>query len=448
MSENKQLTEFKKAGINTNDPNFKKWVKEGLLDTIDLNFASEVSEYWKDKYEKDVDVSLHIAFLNYLNKKEVRLIPGKVMQREILPVFNDYNMSTMYGDKNLYDIIINPPRPAKTILRNVRGFYFDGNHNGIISDKAIEILCSTDRDLIIKPSKTNNGNGVRKISIKQGEIFEANQSISFDQLISLYKRDFLVQEVIDQHSIMANPHPSSVNTIRLVTFRWKGEIRLLLAFARFGNNNDIRDNGHVDVSPCLGINDKGEFKNIAFSKSGKTFTHHPTTGFDFSKMPAIPNFDEFKEFAFASHKNILHLNFISWDIAMGSDGKPVFIEGNFAGSTSFYQMAAQQPMFGDITEEVLSFVKEEMQKNPPPLMKKHRKKIEKKKRLNEQQQLITLEKSLKNKEKLISVQAEKLESLEKELSMLKKKNEYLYNSKSYKLTQPLRKLVRMFKKRN
>ena len=37
------------------------------------------------------------------------------------------------------------------------------NHNSINSSEATEILLNHDRDLIIKPSQTNNGTGIKKL---------------------------------------------------------------------------------------------------------------------------------------------------------------------------------------------------------------------------------------------------------------------------------------------
>src|SRR5699024_12503680 len=55
----------------------------------------------------------------------------------------------------------------------------------------------------------------------------------------------------------------------------------------------------------------------------------------------IPNYKYFKQFVEELHKNILHHDYVSWDIAVGHDGQPVFIEPNFRGTTWRYQLASQ-----------------------------------------------------------------------------------------------------------
>src|SRR5699024_5209015 len=139
--------------------------------------------------------------------------------------FNDYDKSLFYGDKNIYDIVIDPPRSVETILRNINGNYFDTNHNSIDSKRANDILLDYDRDLIIKPSQTNNGTEIKKITIKDRIIYSDGETITFKDLEDKYEENFIVQKVLQQHPNMAAPHPASINTLRMVTFRWKGEIK-------------------------------------------------------------------------------------------------------------------------------------------------------------------------------------------------------------------------------
>lgn len=459
----KDLSAYQKLGMKTKSNLFNNWYNAGLLNNLDENFAKDIQDYWLKKYNAKPDPSLHMAFMNLTGKKDVRLIPERIMRREIMPVFNDYNMSTFYGDKNLYDTVIAPSRSVETVLRNINGAYFDNDHNSIDAKDAETILLNSETALIIKPSKTNNGTGIKKIIIQDKQIYLDDKPVTIKDLEEIYLENFIVQKAIEQHPNLAAPHPASVNTIRMVTFRWKNEIRYLLAFARFGSNNDVRDNGSVDISPRIGISDSGEFFKLGLSQNGQTFTHHPTTGFCFADLEPIPNFDEFKQFVIDSHKSILHLNLVSWDIIVGVDGKPIFLEANFAGTTSFYQLVTQRPFFGDLTDEVLEHVSNELKIKEPVLMLRHRQQIEEKNARKKQKELDKskeLAKQLKQKNKKLRKKRrdlkQKVEDQEKEISKIKKehseevkqlKNKYtnIVNSKSYKYTKPLRKIAKWLK---
>ena len=435
----KDKEKYTKIGINTNSIYFKNWFNSGLLNDVDEAFALDVQKFWMDNYDTKVDPTLHMAFMNLTGQKSSRLIPRDILNKEIYPVFNDYGVTSYYGDKNIYGTMIKPPYAPETIIRKIGGNFFDSDYNPIDFENAHSILLNYNTDMVIKPSKSNNGRGVAKFSIRDNKVYFNEKSISFIDLLKIYNKDFIIQQAIEQHPDIAAPHPSSVNTIRIVTFRWKGEIRYLFAFARFGINNDIRDNATVDLSPAVGITDSGDFFDVGINKDGQTFTHHPTTNFCFADLNPIPNYEEFKQFIKDSHKDFIHLDIISWDIAVGLDGKPIILECNFAGSTPFYQMVSQKPFFGDLTEEVLEYIRSEWKSRKPLLMKKHRKKTKTMTKTKTNQENT---KKLKKQNQLLQHQ---LEIQEKELRQLDDKYRAILNSKSFRYTRPLRKISKKIK---
>ncbi|WP_462421502.1 sugar-transfer associated ATP-grasp domain-containing protein [Salinicoccus sp. Marseille-QA3877] len=456
--------EFKELGILTKNKNFKKWSEAGLMDKLDKNLIKDVQNFWKNKTNRKVDPALHIAYMNLTGIKDKRLVTAGVMHYEVLPVFNDYSLTDYYGDKNIYDLLIDSSRSATTVLRNIRGKYFDPDYNIIDPETAESILLNIDSSMIIKPSKSNNGAGIKKLTVQHDKIYIGEEHVTIRQLLKKFKENFIIQEMLEQHPNMAAPHPASVNTIRMLTFRWKNEVKYLLAFARFGSNDDIRDNASVDVSPRVGIKDSGEFFEYGISQNLEIITHHPTTGFEMAKLKPIPNYEEFKQFVKDSHKNLLHVDLVSWDIAVGKDGKPVFIEANFAGSTAFYQLISQKSMFGDITEEVMEHVKKEVQTKKPILEKRYVKKQEKrkeeriKKEEEEKQRLIhnlkaDLESVWRDKNEGINKFNKKVDN-DEEFQLLRKENEKykkeynkLKQSSSWKLTAPLRKISSLIKRK-
>lgn len=405
---------YKQLGMKTNSLSFKRCKNSGLLSDIDETFLEEVQQYWKKYYDKEIDPTLNIALMNLTGDKNPRIIPSDVMRREVLPYLNDYDMTPSYIDKNLYDIFINPPRSAETVIKNIKGNYFDENNNSISLKSADRILKTSKQDLIVKPSRTNNGKKIKKLHARDGKVYLNDKTASLKRLEKIYKKDFIIQEAIKQHDIMALPHPSSVNTLRMYTMRWNNEVIYISSLARYGVDNDVKDNMGAG-GLCLGIKDSGEFFDTALDDEVQTYTHHPTTGVCFGDLEPLPNFEEIKQFAIDCHKNILHLNYISWDIAIREDGKPVFIEANFTGPLWIGQLITRQPAFGDHTEKILQYVKEEIKINPPKLMRKDRKKVDKKK-------IRDLEENNK------TLQA-RLEKTEAEIKRMKQSKRWRYASK-------------------
>lgn len=350
------IEDYKSVGFKTKSKRFKRYYRAGLLKNVDVDYVKDVIDYWKIHYGKKIDPSLHVAYYNLTGKKEKRLVPGKLMWNDFLPFLNDMNIRIGYSDKNLYDKLIPAKNIPETVLKCVRGNLLDKYNRPIELDKANKILMETEQDLIVKPSDGDNGQGVKKLYYKKGMFYLDNKSIGVKQLVQQYKNNFIIQKVIKQHPVMEAPHPSSVNTLRMVTLRWNNEIKHVLTFARFGGGNKVVDHttsGGISV----GVKDNGELMNFGLDMYNNVHTHHPTTNFDFRDNIQVPNYKNIKKFVVDLHHEVLHHDLVSWDIAVGEYGKPIFIECNYRGPTDRYQLATLTPIFGDLTEEIVQHVK-------------------------------------------------------------------------------------------
>lgn len=459
----KQLNYYKTFGINTKSSDFKRYKKAGLLEDIDEAFVDDVKQYWRKHYKKDIDPVYPIAFKNLTGKSDPRVaFPGYV-SKVIVPFFNDQRRTIVYKDKNIYDKLIPSDRAVETILKRVHGLYFDKNDSLLDESEVIKSILSYKEDMIIKPSSTNNGEGIRKIKYTNNVLKLDDKELILSALEEMYGADFAVQKIIQQHPNMAAPHPSSVNSLRMVTLRWKNEVHYLLTFARFGSENKVQDNAGAG-GVCVGVKETGEFLQTAVDEHAMVHTHHPTTGYSFKDLEPIPNFNEFIKYVVDLHKEILHHDFVSWDIVVGSDGLPVFLEANFRGAVWLYQMAAQQPLLGDLTAEIVNHVSKERVNKKSPRWKglassKNRTSIrtvrnqvknlkEEKEKIEERNEEILLErKQFQEKLKSIESNFEKEKSkLLKESEGYKKELEAIKKSNSWKATSPLRKITSVLKK--
>lgn len=458
--------DYKKLGINTKSKGFRRFYNAGLLNNIDESFISEVQNYWRGYYGKNIDPTFHLAFMNHTGKKEVRLIPSTEMWNEIIPFFNDMNIRVGYSDKNIYDTLIYPENSAETVLKRVRGHYFDSNNNNIDNINAYKLLVEIKEDLIIKPSDSDNGTGIAKLNHLQGEIYLDGRNVTIWELEEFYGFNFTVQKVIEQHHVMATPHPSSVNTLRMVTFRWDKKIHHLLTYARFGGNNNVKDHA-ISGGVSVGVTDSGQLMDFAIDTHCNIHTHHPTTNYDFSNKAQVPNYPDFVNYVKSLHKRILHHDYVSWDIAVGMNGQPIFIEANFRGTSWRYQLVSQKPIFGALTDEVLKYLSNELEinkfsrniKSTLPLLKEQNKQlIEKSKVLKKEKKHIEKEYNrLKKVNKELLVQKKKvmssnshlrhkLNSQQKKVNTLQKEYSNILNSNSWKITLPMRKIGQINKR--
>ncbi len=315
------------------------------------SFEQDVQAYWKKLHRKPVDSTLHRDFLKIHKTKEIELVPHKLMLNFVLPWLNgSYAVKRIYHDKNGYDVVIPTDNKPKVHLKRIRGHYYIDNE-WIPSDKAWAYL---NGEYMLKPSLTNDGTGVTKINVTNKKIYKKSKEITQEGIEKAYGSNFLVQEVAKQHAVMDKIHPSSVNTLRMVTLRWDGEISHLLTFARFGTNGKVKDNAGTG-GVCCGVREDGSLLDFAIDKRKNVHHLHPTTEHSF-KGVVLPSFDKMVSFVINLHKSILHHDYISWDIIIGQDSEPIFLELNFWGTSWIYQLAAKKPLFGSLNEELFKRV--------------------------------------------------------------------------------------------
>jgi tetratricopeptide (TPR) repeat protein len=328
---------LEKLGIDLKDQFNVRFFNAGLLDDLDEGLADEAKVYWQKHYDRKVDPGYYLAFKNLTGKREPRLIPHRIMRGEIIPVLNHLEMArTAYTDKNLYDKLVPTPNAVQNVLKRVRGKYFDADNNYLDSDDAYKAILNAGTDLIIKPSTTDDGIGIARLNLKGSHLYLKSKIVRMGELEKEWGTDFIVQKRIEQHPIMAKPHPASVNTLRMVTLRWKGEIRNLLAYARFGARGSVQDN--ISRGLSCGIKDNGEFMNYAIDRKARIYSHHPTTNYCFTDYARVPNYEYIKGFVRDLHKEVLHHDYICWDIVVGTDEQPIFLELNFWGTIWLYQI--------------------------------------------------------------------------------------------------------------
>ena len=333
--------------------------KAGLLDTRNLseNYLEEIKRNWKKHYGRTVDPLWHIAIANYTGKEDWRYIPQNLWFTEVLPCFNNMSMRPAYLDKNLADILMNiNMRMPETVVKRMHGRYYTADNTWLPASDACQLIQNETEDMIIKSSQTDNGVNIKLLQSDGRDLYVSGEKIGFEQLEHKFGKDYLVQHKIRQHRIMAEPHPASVNTVRLVTFRHKDKIQVIISYARFGAGNNITDNGATGGLAC-GIDERGRLKSFAVSKQNKRCEYHPTTSYYFGKCEVIPSFDSLCAHALEMHKQLFHFDLVSWDFVIDEGGEPIFLEVNYRGACFRSQLVTEKPFFGELTEEVLNILK-------------------------------------------------------------------------------------------
>lgn len=99
----------------------------------------------------------------------------------------------------------------------------------------------------------------------------------------------------------------------------------------------------------MGVDRRGPLRDYAINERAEKPSRHPDTNCDFAALENVPSFTDAVQLCVAEHRNVLHHDLVSWDIAVDEQGEPVFLEYNFRGALWLYQMAAASPLLGEYT---------------------------------------------------------------------------------------------------
>lgn len=187
--------------------------------------------------------------------------------------------------------------------------------------------------VILKPARGGKGKGVIKFSESELDSFSPEDY-----------QNHICEEILVQHPAMSAMNPSSVNTIRVLTFR--GQI--IACVLRSGGQDSIVDNissngigCHLDIETGI-VDTRG--RNMAMD----TFLFHPSTG---CLIPGfrVPHWEAVKQTVRELGECVPDIQYVGWDIAILEDTVAV-IEGNNGPGHHAVQMIAQTGLYDRIKE--------------------------------------------------------------------------------------------------
>ncbi len=358
------------ASLNDTYEARKAWLSDALRREIqdclklmdyrhisDKEYEEIILPYWS-KYGRKPDK----FFFEYDGARDgiidPRFIPHDFYYCELLPYLNNLLYSNAIKDKSYQDIMFRDAKQAKTVCRSISGEFYDIDMNNISRDEAIDLCMKSEATLYVKPaSYTSRGRGISVID-------ESNRTReAIGSIMDSTGTNYMIQEKILQHPLLAALCPDTVNTIRVVTLFLESRIyvtNMTLRIGVSGQKNISFEKGGYDA----GINKDGTVET--------RIRDHDANWYDaeelglYKKGFTIPSFDRMISLAGTLHKKLPHFKIIGWDFSIDEDLDPVLIECNFApGITT--QITCGEPMFGEMTDWVLDdyFIHRTLEKNHP-----------------------------------------------------------------------------------
>lgn len=331
------------------------------------DYAREIAATW-GLLQRRVDTKWHGDILAAAGLRDARLVPQGIWWRVILPHFNDMRHRRTYNNKSMMASLLHLPNGRNSpqrVLHRVRGEYYGAEWESL--DRAMLPARLRGGDYIVKGADTNNGKRIG-ILVPQGDGFSLDgRTASWEEVEHRYGNDFLVEDRVVQHEEIARFHPNSLNTLRMLTFSWRGRIHHLMSFMRFGRHGMVNDNAGTG-GLCVGVDGDGCLLDLAIDKSRAHYDAHPDTGARFGGF-RVPAWDDALALVQFRHRLLPHFGLVSWDVGIDRSGAPVIIEVNFRGVLSVYQLACRKPAFGDLTEDMIADVASRPPATPPKWQK-------------------------------------------------------------------------------
>lgn len=238
----------------------------------------------------------------------------------------------VYDDKLIFDAVINKigyggPK-AIWLIDGARALRLSDNVKRPLDEVIDEIAAGT-----YFAKFRIGGGGEGAFRIRDQEIIFADGSSaasSRDTLGEIFrtaKQNYLLQEIARQAKSLAALNPSSLNTIRCLTYLdRRGNAHVMGATLRLGAGTMVVDNASSGGMFCgIDIN-RGCLFATAINKAEELFTRHPTTGIVFEDY-ALPELESVFRMCTQCHEAIGHPMTVGWDVATTPDG-PMLLEGN------------------------------------------------------------------------------------------------------------------------
>lgn len=304
----------------------------------------EVQDFYKSMIGKSVPLYCHEYFYSRTGFFTKEYVPNNIYHCELVPKANQHRFQSVYGDKNMCDFLFPGENIVHSILKNMNGYYYyEGNP---VSEEEAVSLCQNLEKVIIKPSRQSEGRGVQMFSVRNGLTDLNGKTIA--QLFKEYNKDFLVQDWVRQHEGMAALNPTSVNTMRILSYRSGMEVLIIYSVVRIGRIGSVIDNqcaGGISTT----IDNDGRLGKEAFGGFSTDNIDQTDTGVLLEGYQ-LPSYDKVIEMVKRLHLKLPFFNLVGWDVAIQENGEPVLIEFNTNPGLS--QSAFKSGM-GEYTERII-----------------------------------------------------------------------------------------------
>lgn len=300
-------------------------------------------------------------FHDYLKVR--RNNPEKRVSQSEYMIFGFYNLSTEEQKKYLTDI------EATRLMRpynNDSEKYLKDKHNFLknfdrfvsrgwlyvpeASREEFTAFVHKYHVVALKPQYSSWGIGFIRLTEEEFDAIEDKDAF-FEKM---NKGKYLAEEFVESHESLAVFHPSSLNTLRVITFRNEDRFEVFGCGLRVGNNGLHVDNAHGGGIFCEIDPANGKIVTDGLDENGNVYVTHPMSGVKF-RGAQIPFWKEVCELCKEASQELPCLRVVGWDVAILEDGTLELIEGNHSPGMNIVQAPAKHGVHEKFESMLLDF---------------------------------------------------------------------------------------------
>ncbi|MEE0918124.1 MAG: sugar-transfer associated ATP-grasp domain-containing protein [Bacteroidales bacterium] len=288
---------------------------------------------WARVYKKEFGFDPHYVSVGY----------HSILLKKIL---NPYKQVCSLENKALVDVYFPEIPFPEAYVRCINGNLFDKNLFPITFREAVSI-CKSKGMFIIKPALDSmQGTGVKKINLQKEDSYTDEW---FERLFKNATSNFIIQEVVSQHSEIAKLNPSSLNCCRITSIYINGKYDFG-AMLKIGKSGSSVDNWNS--SYLVGINKDGYLNDVGWDNKINA-VKCTDNGICFGGL-LYPKFDVLTSTIEKFHKKYFpQCGIIGWDVFIDSNDNPMIIEANLVIPGITAEQLCSGPFFKGIHDELI-----------------------------------------------------------------------------------------------
>lgn len=339
------------------------------MDSIEIK-EKEWIKLW-NKLSKHPHVNSFRLFSKYIGP-DINIVPEDICACVIQPILNPIETRPFYQDKNMFDLIIGKDKMPRTLLRCVNGCLMNRDYKYIIqenrssnkyviSEANLKNFLDGYNTIFIKPSvDSSSGKGVVGFNLDKDGVYReiGGDNIFNSKYINEYSKihpDFILQEGLIQHPYLSQFNKTSINTIRIATYRSvkDNKVHIVGVIMRIGKKGSCVDNSHAG-GVAIGITKDGTLCKFAIDSEGNRYDCFNDINFRDGTFK-IPEIDRILNFAKEIGKNIYHHRLVAQDICLDYNGNPKLIEYNIGAYGLWVFQFTNSPALGEFAPEIIEY---------------------------------------------------------------------------------------------